>query len=288
MVKENQLIQDHNNQGITKNYPQYGTNFWGGSSNNNYGFGSSNIHDNIENKNNNPFENTVNTFGQSQTEQSYGLGSENQAQVKPVYETPNPRRYSTEEILWDGVKGFGQGFVSGLETLANGATLGGYNLLEINASNENQSYLPQKNNFNKDNPVPRYWDTAADGEKVWNYVQQQEGVVEPRSQNIFSYLYSLGAGLGNMYGNYQNFTPIKMSDKYKHAVINCEAAQYGEGGNDMAKLVSWGKEARDVWTGQNTNDSSASDNYANKIGRLLGTKYPNDDCQVIVKKYIDK
>lgn len=91
-----------------------------------------------------------------------------------------------------------------------------------------------------------------------------------------------------MYGNYQNFTPIKMSDKYKHAVINCEAAQYGEGGNDMAKLVSWGKEARDVWTGQNTNDSCASDNYANKIGRLLGTKYPNDDCQVIVKKYIDK
>ena len=48
-VKEKQLIQDHNNQGITKNYPQYGTNFWGGSDNN-YGFGSSNIHDNIENR----------------------------------------------------------------------------------------------------------------------------------------------------------------------------------------------------------------------------------------------
>ena len=75
--KENQLIQNYNNQGITKNYPQYGTNFWG-NSDNNYGFGSSNIHDNIENRNNNPFENTVNTFGQNQTEQSYGLGSENQ------------------------------------------------------------------------------------------------------------------------------------------------------------------------------------------------------------------
>ena len=78
--KENQLIQNYNNQGITKNYPQYGTNFWG-NSDNNYGFGSSNIHDNIENKNNNPFENTVNTFGQNQTEQSYGLGSENQNQT---------------------------------------------------------------------------------------------------------------------------------------------------------------------------------------------------------------
>ena len=49
MIKENQLIQNYNNQGITKNYPQYGTNFWG-NSDNNYGFGSSNIHDNIENR----------------------------------------------------------------------------------------------------------------------------------------------------------------------------------------------------------------------------------------------
>ena len=31
--------------------PQYGTNFWG-NSDNNYGFGSSNIHDNIENREN--------------------------------------------------------------------------------------------------------------------------------------------------------------------------------------------------------------------------------------------
>ncbi len=49
---------------------------------------------------------------------------------KPVYENPNPRRYSTGEILWDGVKGFGQGFVSGLESLANGITLGGYDWLD--------------------------------------------------------------------------------------------------------------------------------------------------------------
>ena len=28
-AKENQLIQNYNNQGISDNYPQYGTNFWG-------------------------------------------------------------------------------------------------------------------------------------------------------------------------------------------------------------------------------------------------------------------
>ena len=38
-----------NNQGIT-NYPQYGTNFWGSSADNNYGFGTSNIENNIENR----------------------------------------------------------------------------------------------------------------------------------------------------------------------------------------------------------------------------------------------
>ena len=69
-ARENQIIQNYNNQGITENYPQYTTNFWGSSPENNYGFGTSKIHDNIENMNNNPFENTVNTFGQNQTEQT--------------------------------------------------------------------------------------------------------------------------------------------------------------------------------------------------------------------------
>ena len=44
--RENQLIQNYNSQGITENYPQVGTNFWG-SPENNYGFGSSNISDAI-------------------------------------------------------------------------------------------------------------------------------------------------------------------------------------------------------------------------------------------------
>lgn len=46
--RENDLIENYNKRGITDNYPQYGRNFWGGSPANNYGFGSSNITDNIE------------------------------------------------------------------------------------------------------------------------------------------------------------------------------------------------------------------------------------------------
>ena len=39
---------------------------------------------------------------------------------------------------------------------------------------------------------------------------------------------------------------------------------------------------------QDTLDRSHADQYANKIGRLLGTKYPNGDCDVIVQNYINK
>ena len=46
--KENSLMQQHNNQSLAKNHPQYGTNFWGDSANN-YGFGNNNISQNIEN-----------------------------------------------------------------------------------------------------------------------------------------------------------------------------------------------------------------------------------------------
>jgi len=45
------LQEQYNAQGITENYPQYITNFWGNSANN-YGFGNSNISANIENMQN--------------------------------------------------------------------------------------------------------------------------------------------------------------------------------------------------------------------------------------------
>ena len=57
--RENQLIQNYNNQGITENYPQYSTNFWGNNADNNYGFGNSNIEANISNILN-PLNNNLN------------------------------------------------------------------------------------------------------------------------------------------------------------------------------------------------------------------------------------
>jgi len=75
---------------------------------------------------------------------------------------------------------------------------------------------------------------------------------------------------------------INFTDKYKHAFMNCNAAQYGKGGADIAKLASDLREWNDVRTGSNTLDSSKGDNYANKVGGLLGSKYPKVCSLVII------
>ena len=61
--RENQIIQNFHNQGITKDYPQMDNSFWGTSPDNNYGFGNSQISSNIENiqRTNVPNDNTINS-----------------------------------------------------------------------------------------------------------------------------------------------------------------------------------------------------------------------------------
>ena len=56
-------MQNYHHQGINKDYPQYGTDFWGSSPENNYDFGASNITPNVENMQNTPVpnDNTINS-----------------------------------------------------------------------------------------------------------------------------------------------------------------------------------------------------------------------------------
>ena len=104
--RENQLMQQYNNQGITENYPQYGTNFWGNSANN-YGFGNSNISANIENMQNNTTPIPMATATPQQ-----------QAQQQPAPST------------WDTVKQLGNNFADATEAgvvgYATGASLGNF------------------------------------------------------------------------------------------------------------------------------------------------------------------
>ena len=63
--RENRIMQNYHNQGINKDYPQYGTDFWGSSSENNYGFGASNITPNVENMQNTPVPGSLATNSQN-------------------------------------------------------------------------------------------------------------------------------------------------------------------------------------------------------------------------------
>ena len=117
-TRENQIIQNYNNQGITENYPQYTTNFWGSSPENNYGFGTSKIHNNIENMQ------TPTPWAQLNSR----VMNNPKISTKPIYTNPNPKRFSTGDIIWEGVKGFGQGVLGGIEHGINTISLGLYDV----------------------------------------------------------------------------------------------------------------------------------------------------------------
>ena len=106
--RENQIMQNYNRQGINKNHPQYGSDFWGSLPANNYGFGASNITLNVENMQNTPVPN---------------IGPKPLSQEQ-MYTSPS----HIGEILTSGLKGFGQGVLGGIEHGINTATAGGYDM----------------------------------------------------------------------------------------------------------------------------------------------------------------
>ena len=79
-----------------------------------------------------------------------------------------------------------------------------------------------------------------------------------------------------------------LNDKYRHAMINCLASQRGIKDSIRANNLSRLREFYDVYSGDNTPESSEQDMFANKIGQLLGLKYPNGDCDEMVQRYIKK
>ncbi len=122
---ENRIMQNYNGQGVTQDYPQSGTDFWGNSPDNNFGFGASQISSNIENIQNTPVPN-IGPKPLSQ-EQMYTPPSHTaEVLAAGIYTPPS----HTAEVLAAGIKGFGQGTVTGMESFANGATFGGYNWLD--------------------------------------------------------------------------------------------------------------------------------------------------------------
>ncbi len=205
--RENLLREQYKAQGITKDFPQYGTNFWGNPANN-YGFGTSNIEANIANMQN------------------------NFSPIPPATAVPQ------QQI--------------------------------------------------QNNVQPQIWETSAAGKQVYDNVVRNEGIYQPQNQNTFDYALSAVQGGYNLLKNYFPLKELKVTDKYKHALMNCQPSQYGQGGVDIAKLASNIREAYDRMSGANKLDNSVGDQYANMIGRLLGSKYPNGDCNALIQKYIKR
>ncbi|MBQ8464790.1 MAG: hypothetical protein IJ545_02135 [Alphaproteobacteria bacterium] len=108
--RENELMKQYNNQGIT-DYPQYTTNFWGSSADNNYGFGTSNIESNIENR-----QQTMTPIPQMATQQSTP-----QVQQQP------------ETSAWDTVKQWGNTAVNGIMSVPEQIWKAGESLGELTA-----------------------------------------------------------------------------------------------------------------------------------------------------------
>lgn len=126
--------------------------------------------------------------------------------------------------------------------------------------------------------------------KTFDKMMQNEGMltdkeIADRTRN--SHIIDFNAAK-NIVKNFVKYRPLALNDKYKHAMTNCEAAQKGTGGSLISGFLSGLKEIYDIKSKNNTLYESYEDNKANEIGRYLGYKYPNGDCDEMVRQYIKK
>ena len=151
--REEQFKQSYNNQGITDNYPQFGKSFWGNNSENNYGFGSSNISENIEQlkskgfptleetlqyqnqMNNQDAMTTPTSWGQSNTVQQLTMPVDTQQLTMPAgtqQQITMPRNQFQQESggVWNTIKRTAENFADATEAgtvgYTSGLTLGNF------------------------------------------------------------------------------------------------------------------------------------------------------------------
>ena len=170
LARENQLAEGFAQQGIAQeNYPQYGTTFWGGSAENNYGFGTSNISQNIQNVtnqlNNSGFGNGLNNGvnginnGQVFANSDYTVNTESLVGKPSSYFQNN----NTSNISGSNTSGW-SGNTNNLNSTANGGfnqnTNFGTNLSSVTTPMfQNQTPTPWSYNEPQTTPTP--WNNPA-------------------------------------------------------------------------------------------------------------------------------
>ena len=91
--------------------------------------------------------------------------------------------------------------------------------------------------------------------------------------------------LKQIYQDYKKYAPMKINDKYKHALLNCRAAQRGPLAENLITNLSRLKEFSDVYiTKSNTEQESFEDTQANTFGRSLGRFNKNGNCEEMVQQ----
>jgi RHS repeat-associated protein len=99
---------------------------------------------------------------------------------------------------------------------------------------------------------------------------------------LVEYWSGFGEGLSDFWTNYQNMKNANTigADKYFHCMANCEAVRRGEGGSDVAKLLSEGRELFDEYIKRDLRWACNQDRAANKQGqRGDPTKPCKDVCK---------
>ena len=141
--RESQLANNLNQQGFKpENYPKLGTSFWGNNPENNYGFGSSNIHDNIENRNNNSFENTFDSLGQEQSKINQSQHIENMNQ----FSTALPSRYNMNDLI-DKLRQYQENALNMDNSSINKVSILNSDDIKRLNLNANSVLFPQQNSF---------------------------------------------------------------------------------------------------------------------------------------------
>ena len=148
-------------------------------------------------------------------------------------------------------------------------------------------------NYNLPNSMQ---DNSSTWDNMYNYARNKVNTIAP-----YIPTYYLGYGIGSIHSDLldgyinsigkivelnNSYNPMRVNDKYKHAMINCLMAQRGAKSEKVSQITSGLKENYDVFMNKNTSKASDEDMEANIYGRNIGRNYPNGNChELISTKY---
>ena len=137
-------------------------------------------------------------------------------------------------------------------------------------------------------------------EILYSSIDELENKIIKQGNRNKSQLNSIKQSYGAAKSFKQNYDDIKEAntknaDKYFHAKANCQAAQYGEKGADIAQKLSDIREDTDLlknkyktkkdgtkMSKEERIDDYISDKFANLYGRKKGFQNPNIDCKILI------